>query len=77
MERLSGLSRSSLQRGVKWLLDGKYIVVAKGGGKASSCYRIIWDSNKLPEDYVDRYEKNIARGVAKTTPPGIKNDTRS
>ena len=75
MERLSGLSRSSLQRGVKWLLDGKYIVVAKGGGKASSCYRIIWDSNKLPEDYVDRYEKNIARGVAKTTPPGIKNET--
>ena len=75
MERLSGLSRSSLQRGVKWLIDGKYIAVVKGGGKTSSCYRIIWDSNELPKDYIQRYEENISRGVAKTTPPGIKNET--
>lgn len=75
MEHLSGLSRSSLQRGIKWLLDGKYIAVVRGGGQTSSCYRIVWDANAMPKDYAKRYEEIPSRGVSKMTPPPVKNDT--
>ena len=76
LEKLSGLSRSSLQRGIKWLRDKDYIEVIQGGGESTSRYIITWDANKIPQSYAENHEKlNDIKGVSDVTPGGIKNDT--
>lgn len=76
LEKLSGLSRSSLQRGIKWLRDKDYIKVIQGGGESTSRYIITWDANKIPQSYAENHEKlNDIKGVSDVTPGGIKNDT--
>ena len=76
LEKLSGLSRSSLQRGIKWLKDRDYIEVIQGGGESTSQYRIIWDANKIPRLYAENHEKlRGINGVSDVIPGGVKNDT--
>ena len=76
MEKLSGMSRSSLQRGIKWLKDRSYIEVALGGGESTSQYTITWDANQIPQEYADNHEKlSNYKAVSDVTPGGIKNDT--
>jgi len=76
MEKLSGMSRSSLQRGIKWLRDRDYIEVALGGGESTSQYTITWDANQIPQEYAGNHEKlSNYKAVSDVTPGGIKNDT--
>tara|TARA_R110002012_G_scaffold20451_4_gene72478 strand:- start:1830 stop:2882 length:1053 start_codon:yes stop_codon:yes gene_type:complete len=76
LEKLSGLSRSSLQRGVKWLTSHKYIEVDAGGGDHSSCYKIIWNATELPKEYTEKYTNLNGSGrLPDMTPGGINSDT--
>ncbi len=76
LEKLSGLSRSSLQRGIKWLRDKQYIDVVQGGGESTSRYLITWDANEIPREYAENHEKlRGIKGVSDVIPGGIKNDT--
>ena len=76
LEKLSGLSRSSLQRGIKWLKDHDYIEVTQGGGESTSRYLITWDANEIPRSYAENHEKLRGfNGVSDVTRGGVKNDT--
>ena len=61
LEQLSGLSRSSLQRGIRWLRDKQYIDVEQGGGESTSRYIITWDANKIPQEYAELIPKKIMK----------------
>ena len=76
LEQLSGLSRSSLQRGIRWLRDKQYIDVEQGGGESTSRYIITWDANKIPQEYAEKHENlSNSRVVSDVKPGGIKTDT--